>query len=301
MNVIPAIVLGMYVVLCLIYGYLLARQRTSWQYGLYCVVLSIDFPGFGFKFMWICDAFEEVHKPKAYSELYIDEDFHADNYRILKDVDYEKEANYVSMEEALSIGSFEYRRKMIMQLLEEKDTMQYLDILQSALQNEDTETSHYASTVIMELQRIVQEDLIKIERQYEINPKEHENASAWENLLYEVLCSNLYDEFNKKRYFIKYADVSNKILEEEMPDEIFFQHKIHILLIEKNYTEVQILCERYLECYPHSEDAILCRMEGYIQARDMDGMKVFLQNLSSRPVILTQKTLQYIRIFNRKG
>jgi len=300
MNIIPIIIVIMYLFLCLIYGCLLARQKVSWQYGLFGVVLSIVLPGVGFLFIWICDAISEHYKPKAYSELYIDRDFHADNFRILKDVDYEKEANYVSMEEALSVGTFEYRRKMVMQLLEEKDTMQYLDILQKALQNEDTETSHYASSVIMELQRVVQEELMEKEAQYAANPDDLTCAKEWEALLYEVLCSNLYDEFNKKRYFIKYADISDKLLEREKPEENLFKHKIQILLFEKNYTDANVLCERYLVCYPYSEDAVLYRMEVYIQARDTGGMKKFLQNLSSRPVILTQKTLQYVRIFNRK-
>jgi len=299
---IPLVIICLYVLLCLVYAFLLARQKKSWQYGLFAAVLSLALPMVGFVFLWICDAFAErkISKTKSYSELYLDDDFNPDNFKLLQNPNYEKESNYVSMEEALKIGTYDYRRKMIMQLLEEDDTMQYVDILQRALENEDSETTHYASTVIMEMQRKVQEELMEAEVQFEKDVENIEIASRWEALLFKVLCSNLYDDFNKRRYFIKYVKVNDKLLESELPEEKFLIHRIHVMLMEKNYTGAQELCNRYLNCYPRSEDAILYQLETYIQAKDSEGMKKFLETLSSRPVILTQKTLEYIRIF-REG
>ena len=300
MILVQIIVIFLYIALCLAFGLYMTRVRHNWQLGLFCTVVSLVLPGVGFLFLWICHAVVEKRGNKKYSELYVDENFRPENLMLVQKLDSSKETNYVAMEDALNVGTYDYRRKMIMELLEKEDTLQYLDILQTALLNEDTETSHYASTVIMELQRKMQEELIEKEIQFEKDPLNQQVAAEWEQLLYKVLCSNLYDEFNKRRYFIKYAKVSNQLLEASLPAEQYFRNRIHILLMEKNYTDGQNLCSRYLLCYPKSEDAILCQLECFIQAKDSAGMEKFLQTLSSRPVLLTQKTLKYIRIF-RKG
>lgn len=300
MLMVQIIVIFLYIALCLAFGLYMTRVRHNWQLGLFYAVVSLVLPGVGFLFLWICHAVVENRGNREYSELYVDENFSPENLKLVQKLDSSKEINYVAMEEAMNVGSYEYRRKMIMELLGKEDTLQYLDILQTALLNEDTETSHYASTVIMELQRKMQEELSEKEIQFEKDPSNQQVAAEWEQLLYKVLCSNLYDEFNKKRYFVKYAKVSNQLLEACLPEEIFLKNRIYILLAEKNYTEGQILCERYLTCYPKSEDAILCQIECFIQAKDSCGMKKFLETLSSRPVLLTQRTLKYVRIF-RKG
>ena len=152
----------------------------------------------------------------------------------------------------------------------------------------------------MELQRKVQEELIEREVLYEQNPMERAYALEWEETLYKILNSNIYDEQNRRRYFVKYARVSDDLLSDDLPPEKHLQHRIRILFMEKNFTAAQSFCSRYLELYPGSEDAVLCQIELYIQSKDSGGMAAFLATLSQRPVLLTQKTLQYIRVFRKE-
>ena len=292
--------LVLYVVLCFSYAYLLAWKNGSWQRGVYSLVVGLAFPGIGFLFLWFCDVMIEKGKKKDYAEFYIDQDYRKDELQYLQMPDMEQELNQVPMSEALVMNSYEYRRHMIMQILSEEDTLQYLNVLQDALENEDTETSHYASTVIMELQRKVQEELIEKEVLFEKNAGERSFACDWEGTLYKVLKSSLYDEQNKKRYYTKYGRVSDALLSEEQPEEIYFMHRIEILFDEKNYTKAQPFCQRYLMLYPKSEDAVLCQIQEYILTKDAKGMQDFMDSLSERPVVLTQKTLEYVRVFKRE-
>lgn len=290
----------LYILMCGIYAYLIAWDMGSWQKGLFALAVCLALPGFGFLFLFFCDWIGRKKQEKNYIGFYIDNDYKRDELKYLREMDRDRELNKVSMSEALKLASYKYRRNMIMQLLNEEDTLQYLDVLQDALDNEDTETSHYASTVIMELQRKIQEELIEKEVFYEQNPSDREYAGQWEEILYKVLNSNLYDESNRKRYFAKYHRVSDKLLSVEMPEEIYLRNRINIAFQEENYTEGQKFCTKYLRLYPASEDAVLCQIQLCIRTKDAEGMQEFLDSLSGRPVVLTKKTLKYIRVFKRR-
>ena len=294
------ILLILYFFLCIIYSWLLTMKGGSWQKGIFCLVIGIAFPGFGFLFLWLCDVAAEKRRYKDHKEFFSGDEFRRDELFYFREPDSEKELNQVAMTEALKINDFEYRRNMIMQLLNEEDTLQYLDVLQAALDNEDSETSHYASTVIMELQRKMQEDLMKKEFFYEKNREDFQAAKEWEQLLFKVLGSSLYDDYNKKRYFVKYDRVSDFLLSLEHPEEECFRHRIEILFLQESYTRAQEFCWRYLEEYPKSEDAVYYQIKLYIWTKDADGMQAFLESLSGRPVVLTQKTLKYIRVFKKR-
>ena len=290
----------LYVLLCLFYTWLLIWKSGSWQKGFCSFVLGISFPGIGFLFLWFVDALAEKKRFKDNMEFYFGNEFRRDELYYLKEPDREKDLNQVTMREALKINEFEYRRNMIMQLLNEEDTLQYLDVLQEALDNEDSETSHYASTVIMELQRKMQEELMEKELFYEKNRGDVIAARDWEQLLFRVLGTNLYDEFNKKRFFVKYERVSDEILSREHPDEAYFCHRIETLFWQKDYMRAQEICQRYLDEYPGSEDPVYYQILLFIWTKDAEGMRRFMRSLSDRPVVLTQKTLKYIRVFKKE-
>ena len=300
MEIVWLILLILYFFLCMVYSWLLSLKSGSWQKGICCLVLGIAFPGIGFLFLWLCDVMVEKRRVKDCMEFYSGNEFNRDELYFLRKPDKEKDLNQVAMMEALKINQFEYRRNMIMQLLNEEDTLQYLDVLQSALDNEDSETSHYASTVIMELQRKMQEELMQRELIYEKNREYPVAAREWEKHLFRVLGTNLYDEFNKRRFFVKYDRVSDQLLSQEHPEEEYFCHRIEILFWQKAYTRAQEVCARYLEEYPSSEDAVYYQISLFMWTKDGDGMQKFLATLSERPVILTQKTLKYIRVFKKE-
>lgn len=299
MKIVYIVLVVLYLILASVYACHIAVKEESISRGAYTFVICIGIPVAGFLFLWLAQMWEEKFKEKDYREFERGEEYQEDNLKLLQPVDVEKEINYVPMAEALSITSYEYRRKMIMDLLNEEDTLEYLQVLRDALSNEDMETSHYASTVIMELQRKVQEELIEKEVEFEQHPMEEESAVQWEELLFRIIDSDLYDEQNLRRYYVKYRKVSDQLFEMGDPKEEVYRNRVHILLKEKNYTEGNKYSRQYLEAYPESEDAVLCMLELLIQEKNAEELNQFIAELSGRPVMLTQKTLKYIRMFRK--
>lgn len=287
----------LYVFMSCLYAY-----DRFWNYGrlqeaLFTLLLCVTLPVVGFIFVWIKDYYAEKKEEKDFSEIFEGDAFFRDELKMLKPLDRDKELNRVPMKEALIINDYELRRKMVMDTLTEDNTLEYIDVLQEALENEDSETSHYASSIIMQLQAKVQNRMTQREKEFERNPQDRKVMVLYERELFQLLTSRLLEKDNLRRYFMRYAKLSNRLLEEQKPEEEYILHRVQICFLERNFTETIPILERYLELYPKSEDAVLCKIKLCIYTKDRKGLESFMNSLSSRPVILTQKTLEYVRFF----
>lgn len=271
------------------------RQKSIYQ-GTCMLVASLALPVVGTVLMLLC---EVMRKRSGIQRLETVPLAVSDGMQYEVTAEEEENADSVPMAEALSVSSYKHRRSIVMQLIRAENTLEYLDVLRDALENEDTETSHYASVIIMELQHKVQEKLAETEFLYQQNPDDTENAEQWEQLLYQVLQSSLYDEYNRARLFSKYADVSDRLFSAGTYDRRTLRHRVKIAAMQKNYTQAQQFCTKYLESFPDSEEAVLCQIRLYIDTKNAQGMQSFLRTLPERPVLLTRKTLDYIRIFKK--
>lgn len=296
-NTIRWILVLLYVFMSCLYAY-----DRFWNYGrlqetLFSLLLCIILPVAGFIFVWIKDYYAEKKEGKDFSEIFEGNSFFRDELKVLKPIDRNKELNRVPMKEALVINDYELRRKMVMDTLMEDNTLEYIDMLKEALENEDSETSHYASSIIMQMQAKVQNRMTQREKEFERNPEDPEVMVLYERELFELLTSRLLEQDNLRRYFLRYKKLSDRLLEQESPEEEYIQHRLQVCFLEKNYTEAIPILDRYLELYPKSEDAVLCKIKLCIYTKDRRALEEFINSLSARPVILTQKTLEYIRFF----
>ena len=63
---------------------------------------------------------------------------------------------------------------------------------------------------------------------------------------------------------------------------------------------VQQLCARYLVLYPHSEQAVQDQLAACVHAKNGAGLQNFLHGLRDRPVLLTARTLAWVRAFRKE-
>lgn len=294
--------------LCLVYlmlsGILAKRiwdKTKDWQKTAFAGVLSIFLPIAGPAFYLFCGKIGDLYVDKDFAEFYVSRQFKPGDLHILQRLDPETELNRVPMSEALSLAGKEYRRKMIIGLLGEEDLLQYVRVLREALENEDTETSHYASVVIMELQKSILSSLQVKEAEYRNHPEDLEAAENWERVLFEVLRSGLFDDFNQRLYLARYREVSDGLLKQKVPPRKDLRHRIKVEIAQNHDMQAQQICTRYLTLYPDSEEAVLAQLRILIDTRDAAGLQGFLRTLAERPVMLTTKTLDYIRVFEKRG
>ena len=147
------ILIILYILMCLIYALEKRWNQAGAQEICFVLVICLFIPVLGFVFLKIADYVSKHNVSRDYSGIYRGERFHQDELSMLKPLDYEAEVNQVPMKDALKLNEYEYRRKVIMNTLKEENTEEYIQVLKEALENEDPETSHYASTVIMQLRQ----------------------------------------------------------------------------------------------------------------------------------------------------
>ena len=122
----------------------------------------------------------DVEKMKLESELY--KSVTIDEKKVA--------ATTVPIEEALLINSPRERRAIIMDVLND-NPKEYVEFLQKAGNNEDTEVVHYAVTAMVEISKENDYMLQTLEREYEDAPDDPEVLTRYADFLWNCLSQNL--------------------------------------------------------------------------------------------------------------
>lgn len=297
-DVLPVFV-GLYLLLCVVYALDCFYTEGSMQETLYGFVVCVFLPGVGFLLVWMRNYYAKRRQDHDLSSIMEDDGFFEDDLSVLKAMDREAEMSHVPMEEALSLNDYDFRRKRVMETLNFSDAMSYMGVLRMAMENEDSETSHYASSIIMLLQEQMQTSLQKKNYAWEQNKADRAAGCEYEAELYRLLTGELMDEQSLYRYRIAYTQLSDELLRQERPEEMLLWHRIEIATATEDLSTASQVVERYLRLYPHSEEAVYQKIMLCIRMRDHSALEEFCKSLSGRPVVLTRRVLDYIRFFTQ--
>jgi len=167
----------------------------------------------------------------------------------------------VPMEEALIINNAKNRRELIMDILND-NPKEYIEFLQKAGDNDDTEVVHYAVTAMVEISKENDFKLQKLEREYSADPENYEVLKEYCEFLWMCLEQNLMQgqvEIMNRNLFAELA--SRKVaVNAEQEDYI---RLVNNYLKLKNYTQAGALLDKMEKLYPESEKVLLLRIEYY--------------------------------------
>lgn len=300
MELILVVLLVLHVLLTGFYVWDWYRDYGRLQETIIRLVLCLFLPFVGFLFCKLVDFFLEKAPELQMDQLYLGNGEILDDLNLLRPVNRNEEIDKAPAVDTLRTGEYGYRRRMIMDTLKEEDTVDYLSVLKEALANEDAETSHYASTVIMDLQKRVQTTLLEKQRAYQQNPQDLERQEELERELYRVIESGVYDEHNLPRFYAQYEEISDVLLAQQNPQGVWLHHRVAVDLRKGNLVEAKEIVLRYVDLWPGDEDAVVDFIQVCIRLKDRETLDHFLVQLKEMPVILTRKSLQYIRFLREK-
>lgn len=291
----------LYLLLCIVYALDSFYTEGSMQEAVFNFVVCLFLPIVGFLLVWMQDYYARRGLEPDLSSVMKDDGFYQDDLTILRPINREQEMSHVPMEEALSLNNYDFRRKQVMGTLNLTDTMANIGVLRMAMENEDTETSHYASLIIMLLQDQMQASLLQKSGAWERSREDRGLGCEYEAELHRLLTGQLMDEQSLHRYYIAYVQLSDELLEAQLPEEALLQHRFEVCLSFGDLTTARHVVERYLNLYPHSEEAVYEKIMLCIRTRDRAELDEFCKSLSGRPVVLTRRVLDYTRFFARTG
>ena len=191
----------------------------------------------------------------------------------------------VPLEEALLINDPHKRRNLMMNILR-SDPMRYLDLLLIARYNDDTETAHYATASLMEIQRQFQLDL----QQYQLElTKEHatfDTHRQYIELLSRYCQSGLLEgQLLRRQQLLLKTALDEALKLEDDPD--ILRIKVGNSLALKDAQEARNTALQLIDRYPHDERSWLEGMRVYTETRDPEGMRTLLKRIEDEKIDLT--------------
>ena len=213
--------------------------------------------------------------------------------------DEETEKNMVSLEEALEVTDKKSLRSFILNVIR-GDYKNSLSSIALALNSEDTETAHYAASI---LQDVLSDFRVGVQEKYRTLDEDEEHIA--EN------CVNLLEYMNPVVEQKVLTDLEQRSMAERM-DEVLqkawtadrqkisssvYEKVCQRLLETEDYENCRKWCARVREQYPEALSSYTCQLKLFFSCGDRENFFRVMQELKESDITIDNETLELIRIF----
>ena len=218
----------------------------------------------------------------------------------------EKERDFVPVEEAIEVADKGELRELVLNMAQ-GDYSESLSAINMALNAEDTETSHYAASI---LQDAINDFRMLVRKENaRINDIDEEDESKREQLIFDI--KKLFVYMNKvleQRILSKleqngYTDILDKLLEKyyrlagaSITSEMYEAMALRLIETEK-YDRARSWCERALWRYPNTLASYTTPIKLYFSCGDRENFFKTMQELKESNIVIDRETLELIRAF----
>lgn len=214
--------------------------------------------------------------------------------------DEERERNIVPVEEALAVSDQKNLRGLMLNVLR-GDIQESLEAITLALDSEDSETSHYAASVLRDE---LNEFRTYVQKLYGEMQQEEEEETDCEEMLLDymngVLKQKVFTGVEQKR-FVEMMDEAGEALYRKAPAKLTADSYEAVILRNlelKLFDQAGLWCQRLEDAYPKALAAYSCRMKLYYTQGDRERFFEALEALKKSDIVIDSETLEFIRIFS---
>lgn len=216
--------------------------------------------------------------------------------------DEESERNRVPIEEALAVADKESLRSLVMDVVK-GDVRKSLATISLALNSEDTETSHYAASVLRDALNDFRQESQEL---YNAFHKGDEGAADYACMMIEymneVLCQEVFPDIEQRSYVEMVEEACTWLYKSEE-----HRYRLHCEYIEwmaalllrlKEYERMEIWCNRCMEIYPEELTSYTIPLKLYFSIQDKEKFFAAMDRLKKSDVVIDRDTLDLIRVFS---
>jgi hypothetical protein len=252
-----------YIILAAIHVFICILIFVGMQCGVlnvqkYMFIIALLLPFFGTLIVLILH-FQIGFDPESIAELDSNKAGLESNLYQNLTVDEKRAGTAVPIEEALILNSAREKRGIIMDVLNE-DPRAYVDLLQKAGNNDDTEVVHYAVTAMVEISKENDYALQRFEAEHAANPGDLRILTEYCNFLWSCLEQDLMQgqvEVMNRELFSQLT--REKIAIEEALED--YSRLVKNELKRKNYDDAKDLLGEMDAKWPHSEEFVLMNVQ----------------------------------------
>ena len=210
------------------------------------------------------------------------------------------EINIVPMKEALNVSDTALRRRMLLDVLK-RDTAKAMATLSVAIENPDSETSHYAASVMTDALSEFRGTVQNMAEALKKDPEDMDLAVSLLSSLLEVLGKGMLIGTEKSTYTHMANDTAQSIYDNDVSLLKGADYKRLAGLL----TDIGIMStaeewvRRGMEQRPESLDVYVGAMKYYYTIKNRDRFFECLDRLKRSSVVLDNEAMQYMRLFRR--
>jgi len=203
-------------------------------------------------------------------------------------VDEKKADTAIPIEEALLINSARERRSIIMDVLNDNPS-DYVEFLQKAGNNDDTEVVHYAVTAMVEISKENDYMLQKLETEHAANPDDMGVLTKYIDFLWGCLSQNLMQGQVEVMNRELFAQLMNKkiAVDGDIQD---YARLVENELKRKNYDAAGEVISRMGERWPDAEEHILLKIQLLASLGKGREIQDFVKEIENSHIYMSSKT-----------
>lgn len=225
--------------------------------------------------------------------------FSKERVRTFVHAEEERERNIVPLEEAIEIADTGDLRNLMMNVVR-GDIQKSLAAISLALNGGDTETAHYAASV---LQDALNSFRMNVEQQYKLvmDGDEHriEYAVMLIDYMNQTLEQKVFTDMEQRNYVAIMDEVCEVLYvldRAHMTSEQYEAVSLRLLEVE-DYDNCQKWCERAEFQYPNTLSTYTCQLKLYFNSGQKNKFFEVLEALKHSAVVIDSETLELIRAF----
>lgn len=282
-------------VICLALGLIRGRDRKK---TIIYFILMLLVPVF-FTVYVLCTNVMKLVTGLMHADL-SDVIFGKDKISSLERGDAAAENNLVPIEEALAVSDQDSLRTFMLNVLK-GDVSDSLGKLKEALTSDDSETAHYAATVLREELNRFRSTIYSSLSQIRQTEGEARDRLCLISIRYinEYLAKDLFSDDEAAEYADDMADMADTVFYDDH-DLLTVQDMYHIcmrLLGVKRYDRCREWCERIANMYPDTKERYIAQMSCAFETGRRDEFRESLTELMNSDIPVDEDTMRHIRAF----
>ena len=274
------------------------RLRDNRRTYLIRFIVMLLCPVFGIVFFFVSHLlFLTIFRRKVDLEDVV---FSKERVRTQLKADEDRERNLVPIEEAIVINDNKSLREVMLNTVK-GDIKDFLSAISMALDTEDSESAHYAASI---LSFELDEFRLEVERLYEQIKEEEPGETGAERKLLDymnvILKQKVFTDLEQKRYVRMMADVAETFFEKnplEITQEQYENVCLRLMEI-REYEKSEKWCLRLSEQYPDQLSSYTCKLKLYFVIKNREAFFQTLNGLKASDVVIDNETLELVRIFS---
>ncbi len=219
------------------------------------------------------------------------------NFRFVNKLNIEEETKVIPVQKALIEEDYKRRREVVLNLIK-KDVNKYTSLMNMALLNEDSETSHYAASSILHSKRKLDNSMNRMSELYMKNKNNPTIIISYSDQLMEFIHNEYLDKDIKEAYIEDGITILERIVNENLDSHIrHISNLINLLVRTGNFDKAYIYTDILAKNYNNTEEKYLLLLESFYSMRDFRKFNIALRKFISSDITFSKDAINVVRFW----